>query len=76
MKTITQRVYSNDMDTLKMWMYVLELKSFAELVHNWIIAVDQHNKQEFYSKLTPIIKQPPKQLSSCKIDKKNKCIQK
>ena len=75
MKTITQRIYRSDLDTIKRWMYVLEIKSFAELVHNWVVAVDLHKKNEFYSKLTPIIKQQPKVLSGCKINKKKKCIQ-
>lgn len=69
MQTTTQRIYKPDMDTIKMWMYVLEVKSFAELIHKWITEVDLQKKREFYSKLTPRITKPVKPLIGKKINK-------
>ena len=74
--TVTQRVYKDSMDTINKWLYVLELNSFAELVHKWINEVDLQKKREFYSRLTPRISKPEPKLSGCKIDKSKLCIQK
>lgn len=69
MKTTTQRVYIKNMDTINEWIKRLELKSFAELIDNWIDAVTLQKRQEFYSKLCPIVIKPHKPLSGVKIQK-------
>jgi len=74
--TTTQRVNSDDMSTIKNWIKLLNISSFAELIHEWVICVDLKKKEEFYKRLSTIRHIKRKPLSHCRTDKNRECIQK
>ena len=76
MNTITQRIYIDDMATANHWIGKMGLKSFADLIHEWVKSVDMKYKEDFYKKLSPIRPNITRPLSGCRIDKKRICIQK
>jgi len=75
MKTTTERIYKKDVATKNRYLKSLGIKSFADFFHELTLHVQNHKRQEFYSKLTSRddFQRP---LSGCKIDKKKLYIQK
>lgn len=76
MKTTTQRVYKEDMETIKRWIKITGCKTFAAFINRLKKEVKVGNRREFYKTLPQVFNGKLKPLSHCKIDKSKLCIQK
>lgn len=72
--TITERIYRKDLATKNRYLKSLGIKSFAEFFHQLTLYIQNHKRNEFYSKLTSR-DEYRKPLTGCKIDKSKIIIQ-